>query len=306
MKKRSEILETFMVIVMWFYCSLWSFWGIVENFHEGWYEKNIWLNIKIMLIQYLSIPLMLIFILLVSIYNRKIGAILFLVLWIASLSYVLFLGNIKFSLKRAVVWFFVLSPLLAYGTFLIFEGIKKKKRALIFWVVFPILLMIFIGGKRYIDVKGRFDDGNFGERIVYGNKVVLVWAKRGPGFPKKGGTWFKAYYTCSHLSLNGETILRERVNYWRLPTRDEIVRSLTKHNKNCGGEINNGKAYYKVKPDKETPLWDPHSIVIYYWTSEKKGNMAYLVAYNGRIILRSANNGADYHGFRCVRSFIKK
>ncbi len=102
-----------------------------------------------------------------------------------------------------------------------------------------------------------------------------------------------------------EKIVEKEVNCWRLPTRDEIVRSLTKYNKNCGGKLNNGKAYYKVLPEKETPLWDPHSIVIYYWTSEKEGNMAYLVSYNGRVILRSADNGADYHGYRCVRNLIK-
>ncbi len=284
-----------------FYCVLWSFWGIVENFHEGWYEKSLWLNIKIMLIQYLSIPFTLILISVISIYYRKTGAILFILLGIFSLSYILFLGNIQFNIKRAVVWSIVLSPIIFYGIFLIFNEIKRKKIAFYLWVLLPLLLMILIGGKRYTDVKNRFNDKNFGERIVHGNGIILIWAKRGPGFPTKGTNWYRANYVCSHLSLEGDKILNKKVNYWRLPTREEIVRSLTKNNKNCGGTLINGKVFYKKVPDKETPLWDPYSIVIYYWTSERKGDKAYLVAYNGRILLRSAKNGADYHGYRCVR-----
>ncbi len=148
MKNKSEIFEHIVIFLVWFYCSLWSFWGIVENFHEGWYEKSVWLNIEIMFIQYLSVPLILIFASFISIYFRKAGAILFITLWMASFTYILFLGNIKFSLRRAIVWFLVLSPLLVYGIFLTLKGIKRRKRAFVLWVVFPILLMVLIGGKR--------------------------------------------------------------------------------------------------------------------------------------------------------------
>ena len=29
-----------------------------------------------------------------------------------------------------------------------------------------------------------------------------------------------------------------------------------------------GNPEYEIKPDKETPLWNPHSQIIYYWTND--------------------------------------
>ena len=31
----------------------WAFWGIIENFHEGWYYPSLWGNLGLMLSQYL-------------------------------------------------------------------------------------------------------------------------------------------------------------------------------------------------------------------------------------------------------------
>src|SRR4029434_1767775 len=32
----------------------WSFWGIIENFHEGWFHESLLLNVGLMFLQYLS------------------------------------------------------------------------------------------------------------------------------------------------------------------------------------------------------------------------------------------------------------
>jgi len=32
----------------------WAFWGIIENFHEGWYGQSVLQNLGIMFVQYLS------------------------------------------------------------------------------------------------------------------------------------------------------------------------------------------------------------------------------------------------------------
>ncbi|MFN2151362.1 MAG: hypothetical protein ACK2T5_07195, partial [Anaerolineales bacterium] len=32
----------------------WAFWGIVENFHEGWYAESLLANLGLMFVQYLS------------------------------------------------------------------------------------------------------------------------------------------------------------------------------------------------------------------------------------------------------------
>jgi hypothetical protein len=67
--------------------SFWAFWGIIENFHEGWYFESIWPNLGLMVVQYLS--LMLIFLTLgaVSIIWHRVGSVLHvglavLALWI--------------------------------------------------------------------------------------------------------------------------------------------------------------------------------------------------------------------------------
>ena len=41
------------VLITVLFTAFWSFWGIIENFHEGWYEKNIIENILMMFAQYL-------------------------------------------------------------------------------------------------------------------------------------------------------------------------------------------------------------------------------------------------------------
>ena len=39
--------------------SMWAFWGIVENFHEGWYYRSAASNIALMFVQYLGLTLIL-------------------------------------------------------------------------------------------------------------------------------------------------------------------------------------------------------------------------------------------------------
>ena len=36
---------------------VWAFWGIVENFHEGWYYSSLWANLGLMLSQYVGFML---------------------------------------------------------------------------------------------------------------------------------------------------------------------------------------------------------------------------------------------------------
>jgi hypothetical protein len=61
-----------------------------------------------------------------------------------------------------------------------------------------------------------------------------------------------------------------------------------------------GSPKYQVTPDKETPLWNPNSQIIYWWTkSEKNDSTVYVAIYNGMI------NTADkkfYPGSRAFRA----
>jgi hypothetical protein len=90
---------------------------------------------------------------------------------------------------------------------------------------------------------------------------------------------------------------------WRLPSVDEAVRSLVRRGQNAGGTWNAARSHadYRIMPDKETPLWDPHSKVIYWWTATEAGpGRAYRIVYNGQVhpMPKSANWG--YLAYRCI------
>ena len=42
------------VVLSTFIACFWAFWGIIENFHEGWFYESFFLNVGMMLVQYLS------------------------------------------------------------------------------------------------------------------------------------------------------------------------------------------------------------------------------------------------------------
>jgi hypothetical protein len=241
---------------------------------------------------------------LISIKWHKIGGILWMFGWLGFSYFIFFGGNIPFTFGRLLIWLPVTIPLVLIGLSFYFYEIKNKKTAYILIISIPLLIIFTLGIPNLLRVNKRYNDHNFRLRIVKGNRVKLAWAPKGPGFPEKGVNWFEAMRRCLYLSEQGDKLLKEEQNIWRLPTREEIVKSLTRKNKNCGGILTKtGRALYKISPDKETPLWNPNSMIIYYWTSEKRGDgFVYMVSYNGRILSRYGDNGAGYHGFRCVKT----
>ena len=78
------------------------------------------------------------------------------------------------------------------------------------------------------------------------------------------------------------------------------------HGENAGGvwDPATEKATYDRNPDKETPLWDIHSKVIYYWTADNSltdDSKAYIIVYNGGVFPRAKTNSQDYLSFRAVK-----
>ena len=171
-------------------------------------------------------------------------------------------------------------------------------------VGFPLLTLIIAGIVPAVRVSQRLDDGNLNARLVYGNGVDLTWAPEGPGWPREGGNWYAAQRACEHLSEDGLTSESTSQNNWRLPTVEEAVRSMTRQGENSGGEwdVETAQATYLITPDKESPLWNPHSQVIYWWTATVANEeQAYIIAYDGKVWPRSKDFGPAYLGFRCVR-----
>jgi hypothetical protein len=191
----------------------------------------------------------------------------------------------------------------------------------------------------------RVDDGDRGARTIQGNGVALVWAPEGPGWnwqqPWGGypswqsialygvppvGLEDKAGYgrqeeneevvfasgedmastnLCRYLNVAGTALLDEPQDIWRLPTTDEIVRSLGRHGANAGctwqGEYRQ-QATCNVLPDKESPLWRTDLPVIYYWAADSHSERnGYFVAFNGMVNATHKLGGNPRHGYRCVR-----
>jgi hypothetical protein len=109
---------------------------------------------------------------------------------------------------------------------------------------------------------------------------------------------------CRYLAEDGLTLMDEPQDTWRMPTTDEVVRSLVKRGENAGcmwsGEP--GRASCRVRPDKETPLWSSKQSAIYYWTGDEyDAEQAWYVSYNGWVRYQPKDWGNPRHGYRCVR-----
>jgi hypothetical protein len=113
-----------------------------------------------------------------------------------------------------------------------------------------------------------------------------------------------AYGLCHHLSADGLHLMPEAQGIWRMPTVDEIVRSLVRHGENAGcvWDGSSSSAACDVLPDKETPLWAPNWSPIYYWAADEfDEHQAYYVSYHGNIISYQPKTwGNSRHGYRCV------
>ena len=234
----------------------WAFWGIIENFHEGWYYESWLSNVGLMFAQYLS-PLLIFM-----------GVTVISVIWLR------FGGALHIIFALLVAWFFqaftntvmflLVVPLIGLGVLYWFGRSQPRRIALSLAIGLPLLTLIISGTEPVLRVSQRFDDGNLQARLVYGNGVHLTWATDGSGWPRTGANWAEARQVCQHLSEDGLTLTPTPQHIWRLPTVDEAVRSMARHGQNSGGVWNAeiAEATYKTTPDKESPLWNVHSQVI--------------------------------------------
>ena len=274
----------------------WAFWGIIENFHEGWYFPSLLSNLGLMFVQYLSPMLIFMGITLLAVAWPRFGAGLHVVLALLAAWFFQALTN--------TVLLLLIAPLVGIGALYWFGRPRPLKRALSLAIGLPLLTLILAGTTPALRVSGRIYDGNLQARQVPGNGVDLVWAPDGPGWPRTGTDWFAARDACLYLSADGSTIAPAPQAIWRLPTVAEAVRSMARHGQNSAGvwEAESARAVYKTKPDKESPLWDPYSQVIYWWTAtEVDDERAYIIVYDGKVWPRSKTISPAYLGFRCVK-----
>jgi hypothetical protein len=264
----------------------WGFWGAIENFHEGWHFGHLGLNLG------LRWP--------------RLGACVYLVLG-ASFGY-------WFAFVRPGAgerhWTGLLIDLVVGGGCgvigLLFWFGRPTPKRLAFHLTWglPLLVALVSGAEGAWRVATRHDDGDRGIRTVEGNGVRLTWAPAGPGWPTAGVSLEEAKRVCRYLSEDGLRLADEPQDIWRLPTVEEVVRSLTRHGKNAGGEWDEEthQATFRSRPDKESPLWDPDSQIIYWWTAtEVDPERVDRVAYNGYVLVVPRKMSMGSCAFRAVR-----
>jgi hypothetical protein len=293
----SRIVGWIAVVLSTAIASFWAFWGIIENFHEGWYFESIWPNLGLLIVQYLSLMLLFLALGAVSIARHRVGSLLHVGLAVVA---IWILG-----LHRVTVTS-VAGPLVVIALAYWFGRPEPRRWALGFLIGVTLITLVVFGAEPVwrILIVGRTNDGDFGARVVEGNGVTLVWAPEGPGWPREGIEWDEAVRRCRYLTEDGLSLSVEPQDIWRLPSADEAVRSMHRHGKHCGGQWDGKSAFpkYAVKPDKETPLWNVHSNVIYWWTgTEIDKDHAYMICYNGQVRSRKKTWAPSYFAFRAVK-----
>ncbi|MFN2302351.1 MAG: hypothetical protein ACK2TV_01335 [Anaerolineales bacterium] len=200
----------------------------------------------------------------------------------------------------------------------------------------PMIVVIVVAAVNLPVVLTRVDDGIRTARLIEGNDIALIWAPEGPGWnwkqafggypswnalasygitplglnteklPSKHASQKEMILTglCAYLDVSGKQLMTEPQNIWRMPTVDEIARSLSLHNENAGCQWNGefGKLDCQFRPDKETPLWAPDEPPVYYWAAGTYGqDEAYFVSYTGFVNAQPKDWGNPRHGYRCVK-----
>jgi hypothetical protein len=275
---------------------VWAFWGIIENFHEGWYYESWLSNVGLMLAQYLSPMLIFMGVTCASVFWPRVGAGLHGILALVVAWF--------FGARTHAVTLLLILPLAGLGALYWLGRPQPRKIAASLAVGLPLLTLIVSGIAPVVRVSQRLNDGNLQTRLVHGNGITLIWAPDGPGWPREGTDWYEAQQVCAYLAQDGLTLASVAQHTWRLPTVDEAVRSMARHGQNSGGVWNaeSAKATYETTPDKESPLWNVHSQVIYWWTAtEPDEDRAYIIVYDGKVWPREKPFGPAYLGFRCVK-----
>lgn len=284
------------VAISTLFSSLWAFWGSIENFHEGWYYRELWRNVGLLLIQYIPWMFIPMVAAVLVLWRRWVGvaahiAIAIIVVW-------RFGVRLPAPLTLIAAPLLVLAALYAYGR----PSPVVWARRVVVWV--PLATALVSGAYPGWRVLTRPSTVDLSMRHIVGNGVDLVWAPAGPGWDTRGFSWFEATRRCDHLMADGITDAPAPQHLWRLPTVDEAVRTMVWRGQNAGGtwDAATHQASYRDMPDKEAPLWNRYSMVIYWWTSDEADALhAYRVVYNGQVntVLKKAAPG--YLACRCVR-----
>ncbi|HWG22371.1 MAG TPA: hypothetical protein VG225_17740 [Terracidiphilus sp.] len=282
-------------------CS-WTIWGTVENFHEGWFGKTPGAKL-LWSLAYLSAAILWTILGVIAIKWPRVGALAVFSLGI-SLSIFILATRTHYSLAVILSWLPFMGAFGLIAVFWWFGSPEPKKWAFLLSVGLPLLAFVICAAEPVYRIAHRFDDHFRGTRVVAGNSVKLVWAPEGPGWPDRGVRYADAEQQCRMLSFDGRYLASTPQNFWRLPTVDEVARSMTREGRNAGGywDRTHKTAQFRVMPDKEAPLWNPETGIIYWWTGSKDANGGvYRMVFDGRVDPLSGKFSMGSLAFRAVR-----
>jgi hypothetical protein len=273
--------------------SFWAFWGSVENFHEGWYYREWWRNVGLMAVQYLPWMFIPMTAGLIGLWRPAAGVAAHVALAI---------GVFRLFDIREAGGLLIGLPVLLLAVLYGFGRPRPVKWARRVLIGIPLVTVVASGAYPGWRVLTRPHTVDLSMRRISGNGVNLIWAPAGPGWDERGFTWFEATRRCEYLTADGGALAVTPQRVWRLPTVDEVVRTMSWRGRNAGGVWQAGRATFRVMPDKEAPLWHPYSQIIYWWTADEiDGDHVYRVAYNGYVTRMNKKIGAGYLACRCVR-----
>ncbi len=339
-----KVPGAFAAILMIAATIFWTYWGISELYHEGWWGA--WYN----RLYYLAPIAATLIPTLVAFRWPLAGGVLIIFVGVFALFF--FDNDVAFiGLAIALV-----------GVAFLGEGILKRKspyeariHQTAWWrrdwryllaLGAPLIITVGVSAIRLPVVLTRVDDGDRSIRLIEGHEVNLIWAPEGPGwnwvqpwggYPswqrialygvppigfedkpgygrQENGAGETIFATeadmaqtnlCRYLNAAGTALLEEPQDIWRMPTTDELIRSLGRHGENAGcewGDEFRAPVPCTERPDKESPLWATDHAAIYYWAADSYSNsQGYYVSFNGWVNATYKLAGNSRHSYRCIR-----
>jgi len=259
-------------ILMIFFSAVWTYWGVAEMYHEGWWGA--WYN----RLPYL-VPIVV-----------TLGPTLLAFRWpIVGGITIAAIGVFALFFFDNDVAFIGLAIALLGGAFVV-DGFVKRRAGpqdrpdtVPWWrrqwryrlaLGIPAIIAVIASAVMLPVVLTRVDDGDRGMRTIEGNGLTLVWAPEGPGwnwqqswggypswqdialyglppvgtddkpgYGRQEGSGEIVFATgedmaqtnlCRYLSADGTALRDEVQDIWRMPTTGEVVRSLGRHGKSAG------------------------------------------------------------------------
>ena len=298
LRSRARLIAGWVAVgISTLFSCLWAFWGSIENFHEGWFHREWYLNVRLALVQYLPWMFLPMAAGLVGLWRRWPGLLVHLAL--AATAVALFGWRLRAGMALIAM------PLAGLGALYLFGRAQPVSWARRLLITLPLLTSLVSGAYPAWRVFTRPPEVDLESHRLAANGIDLIWAPAGPGWPDSGFAWAEAQRRCAYLSDDGASLADTPQQIWRLPTVDEAVRSQVFRGANAGGvwDIATHTARYRVMPDKEAPLWNRYSQVIYWWTADEASTThAYRVVYDGLVNAVPKSWGPAYLACRCVKS----